>query len=106
MPMMAGTQFIVVRKLIARDVGGTLACVENLFAASPLVLACFALQFVVFVVFVFVAFVQLWSCPCFPPQLVVTNTTLKNSVLCHHIELGIHFVAVHSTLKTIICGRM
>ena len=96
------------RKLIvsARH-GGTTACVENLFAASPLVLACFPLQFdafvafvcVVFVVFVFVVFVQLWSCPCFPPQLVVTCTKFKDYVLCYHIELGIHFVAVHSTLK-------
>ena len=81
-----------------RDVGGTLACVENLFTASPLVLAWFPLQFVVFVVFVFfvfVVFVQLWSCLCFPPQVVITNVYFIQG-------LGFvvaHFVVLHSTLE-------
>ena len=75
------------RKLIvsARH-GGTTACVENLFAASPLVLACFPLQFVVFFVLVFVVFVQLWSCPCFPPRLVVTCTKFKDYVCACYLE--------------------
>ena len=76
---------------------GTLACVENLFAASPLVLPCFPLQFVVFFVFSICCICSTLVLPCFPPQLVVTYTTFKNYVLCYHIEL--HFVAVHSTLK-------